>query len=333
MTIETASNIYDLNSSLPADGDEQAEGDDHIRMIKAALKASLPGLQGALHRAIAKSTGFTPALTENGCVYDCTGGITATFLAIAGVPDGTHYWINAYSGTVTLDPNGAELINGAATVVLPSGSWAFVFKLGTAWHAMLGSGDLSTQVPATVHAATSKATPVDADELPLVDSAASYGLKRLTWANLKTALSSFFMALVAPGASGNILTSNGSAWASAAPPASGVTSVNGNTGAISAAQIAEAATAGYSYTPARVGTGFTSVLVYTWNVECPPAGVSINPVSNWGAGAYQIVYSAGNNVAVAEPDCIGVVTGSLTVKSTNASTNSGSFKIYRLSKT
>ncbi|CAB4187281.1 hypothetical protein UFOVP1155_14 [uncultured Caudovirales phage] len=39
-----------------------------------------------------------------------------------------------------------------------------------------------------VHAATSKATPVDADELFLVDSAASFGLKKLTWANLVATL-------------------------------------------------------------------------------------------------------------------------------------------------
>lgn len=38
---------------------------------------------------------------------------------------------------------------------------------------------------------------------------------------------------VAPGASGNVLTSNGTTWASAAPPAAGVTSVNGLTGAVS----------------------------------------------------------------------------------------------------
>lgn len=46
-----------------------------------------------------------------------------------------------------------------------------------------------------IHAATSKATPVDADELPLADSAASFGLKKLTWANLKATLGSTFAAL------------------------------------------------------------------------------------------------------------------------------------------
>lgn len=38
------------------------------------------------------------------------------------------------------------------------------------------------------HSATSKATPVDADEIPLIDSAASNVWKKLTWANLKATL-------------------------------------------------------------------------------------------------------------------------------------------------
>jgi len=37
---------------------------------------------------------------------------------------------------------------------------------------------------------------------------------------------------VAPGANGNLLTSNGTTWTSAAAPAGGVTSLNGQTGAI-----------------------------------------------------------------------------------------------------
>lgn len=43
-------------------------------------------------------------------------------------------------------------------------------------------------VSVIAHAASSKATPVDADEIPIVDSAASNVLKKLTWANLKATL-------------------------------------------------------------------------------------------------------------------------------------------------
>ncbi|MER9762425.1 hypothetical protein [Mesorhizobium sp. M0138] len=41
---------------------------------------------------------------------------------------------------------------------------------------------------ASIHAATGKTTPVDADELGIADSAASFALKKLTWANLKATL-------------------------------------------------------------------------------------------------------------------------------------------------
>jgi hypothetical protein len=47
----------------------------------------------------------------------------------------------------------------------------------------------AANVAGDTHAAASKTTPVDADELPLVDSAASFGLKKLTWANLKASIS------------------------------------------------------------------------------------------------------------------------------------------------
>lgn len=72
-----------------------------------------------------------------------------------------------------------------------------------------------------IHAATSKTPPIDADEIPLIDSAASYGLKKLTWASLKATLKTYldtlYLAIVAPGTNGNVLTSNGSAWTSAVP--------------------------------------------------------------------------------------------------------------------
>lgn len=67
---------------------------------------------------------------------------------------------------------------------------------GQAWSA--GGVNLLVVAPAT-HAATDKATPVDADELPLVDSAAGFTLKKLTWANLKAAFYTALGGLIAAG--------------------------------------------------------------------------------------------------------------------------------------
>lgn len=55
-----------------------------------------------------------------------------------------------------------------------------------------GDAGATTDIAATTHAATTKATPADADELPLIDSAASWALKRLTFANLKAVLLAYF---------------------------------------------------------------------------------------------------------------------------------------------
>jgi len=56
--------------------------------------------------------------------------------------------------------------------------------------------EIEAAVGATgVHAATSKTTPVDADELPLLDSAATFGQKKLTLANLKAWIKAWYDSL------------------------------------------------------------------------------------------------------------------------------------------
>jgi hypothetical protein len=71
---------------------------------------------------------------------------------------------------------------------------------------------------AEIHAAASKSPPVDADEIPLADSAASFGLKKLTWANLKAAAKTYFdtlyLGVLATAADSSKLL--GATWASPA---------------------------------------------------------------------------------------------------------------------
>lgn len=57
----------------------------------------------------------------------------------------------------------------------------------------------ASPVETQVHAATGKTTPVDADEIGIVDSAASNVLKKLTWANLKATLWTALGALISGG--------------------------------------------------------------------------------------------------------------------------------------
>lgn len=68
--------------------------------------------------------------------------------------------------------------------------------------------DIATVLAQYIHAATSKATPVDNDELPLIDSAASNVLKKLTWANLKATLKTYLDTLYGLLAGANTWTNN-----------------------------------------------------------------------------------------------------------------------------
>ena len=58
------------------------------------------------------------------------------------------------------------------------------------WNLALGNWNL--KVDTNMSGYTSKATPVDADLIPLSDSASSFGIKKLSWANLKTTLKTYF---------------------------------------------------------------------------------------------------------------------------------------------
>lgn len=64
---------------------------------------------------------------------------------------------------------------------------------------------------AETHAAASKTTPVDADELPLADSASFFSLKKLTWSNIKATLLTWLQGTVfpSPGAIGATTPSTG----------------------------------------------------------------------------------------------------------------------------
>ena len=62
-------------------------------------------------------------------------------------------------------------------------------------------------VGSSIHGATAKTTPVDADTVPLIDSEASNVLKKVTWANIKATLKTYFDTVYQ--AAGSYLTSGG----------------------------------------------------------------------------------------------------------------------------
>ncbi len=67
--------------------------------------------------------------------------------------------------------------------------------LYSAFHwAQKAMGFVSNSIATTIHAATAKTTLADADELGIIDSAASFALKKSTWANIKANVLAYFNA-------------------------------------------------------------------------------------------------------------------------------------------
>jgi len=99
------------------------------------------------------------------------------------------YYLFRYDGTrwLWVCANSADQIQ----IVGTSGNVVTVGSTGN----LEGTVTQSVLMSGTAHAATAKTTPADSDEFPITDSAASYILKRLTWGNIKTALSLLYAAL------------------------------------------------------------------------------------------------------------------------------------------
>lgn len=126
--------------------------------------------------SVANST-TTPAITLT------LGNIIPTSVAATGNVTGANL-----SGTNTGDQTSVTGNAGTATALQTSRNIDGIAFNGTA--------DILVIAPAT-HAASTKTTPVDADEFPIADSAASFALKNVNWGNIKATAKTYFDGLYA----------------------------------------------------------------------------------------------------------------------------------------
>jgi hypothetical protein len=116
-------------------------------------------------------TGQT-APAENGVYVVAASGAASRATAFAAYNDHPGRYFSVMEGTAKHDTLWRCTSDKGGTL----GTTAIVFS------------EVTGDVAASTHAAASKAVPDDADEIPLVDSAASNALKKLPWSNLKSAL-------------------------------------------------------------------------------------------------------------------------------------------------
>lgn len=95
MTVESASYVADLVSTNPSSTDFIYEGDDHLRLIKAAVKASFPNISGAVT-------------------------LTHTAINSALLPTTSGQWTMMRNVTVSGTPSTIDFVNGSNGVVISS---------------------------------------------------------------------------------------------------------------------------------------------------------------------------------------------------------------------
>lgn len=117
------------------------------------------------------------------------------YLRIGKVSDGTKYLIFAITSAAS--PSGYRNITGTMAASSAASPFTNGDSLEIEFTRTGDKGDTgaagsvdATTLAAAIHAATGKTTPVDADEFVLADSAAAYGLKKVTLANLKLVVGS-----------------------------------------------------------------------------------------------------------------------------------------------
>ena len=129
MALETATYINGLVSTNPVSSDAPSAGDDHLRLIKATILATFPGVAGAV----------TPTHTELNYVDGVTSAIQTQLNALASVTQNTQnanytlvladaikhiYKSNTSAYAWTVPPNSAEAFPIGSTVTMYNGGSA-----------------------------------------------------------------------------------------------------------------------------------------------------------------------------------------------------------------
>lgn len=106
-----------------------------------AFRELMLEIGASVTRHVAKAAGtYTAVKADHNQFWRATGAVTLNLTAAATLTTGWALYVMANGGAITIDPSGAETINGAATLVIPDGSGAAILCTGTAFFAnVIGS--------------------------------------------------------------------------------------------------------------------------------------------------------------------------------------------------
>jgi len=154
---------------------------------KNAIRDKVETMDTAIGLNTAKNTNVSTTL-EAGTVNATTYGITSD----GGADDIVLPEANTTQAGLLGSDKWDEVVANTSKISFDSTSST---KLGT----IEGSADVTdaVNIASSVVGVADKATPVDADSLPLIDSAAANVLKELTWANLKATIKSYYDSVTA----------------------------------------------------------------------------------------------------------------------------------------
>ncbi|MBB4505980.1 hypothetical protein [Rhizobium leguminosarum] len=125
----TANDNTDVAGVFIGEGCPPSNMNNSDRTIMAILRRDVDGK--VVYAA--KSGSYIALATDNNAVHRYTATATVTLTAAATLGANWHYTVVADGADVTIDPNGAETIDGAATLVVPNGYSAFIVCNGSAF--------------------------------------------------------------------------------------------------------------------------------------------------------------------------------------------------------
>lgn len=139
MALETGTTIDELVATNPTASDPAGQGDDHLRLIKAVLKNSFPQVGGIFGQCRIMNSSQTISSVYNTSLIVVGVTSTLTLPPSASITSGWYVDLQtAIGGTATIQTQGSQSINGAASLSIPAKHMARIhFTGGNTWRAAI----------------------------------------------------------------------------------------------------------------------------------------------------------------------------------------------------